>query len=638
MTLLSGTDVFPEIIALHPKIRRAALRSLCPVLQLHTIAPWNRAVGRVLDAGPSQLHAMYALYQLNRYRHAAGGKVDDNGRAMSLDELSAVLAEAICKMKTGHIEVVCMLILGVAESRVEELRSLFVCSQFVANSCDASVLPLGAGDAHFLLNALLLAVNRNDERADIDVAKSTRPVRATSVAARRVVSSTEESSASLSFDKEHCVRFITLLLQLAPAVYNLPVDLQQCAFSAAFGDSSRLEELLPSILTNEDIAPLVAKDIFTAIVVDHRELCGLLSGRAASPTSLNVPSYLMFVWQMKLQELVAIDVTSNLEVLFSYFASALRSLLSKASRMLNETEKKSFFGAVTLSLTQLTVHVTKSKGPQNGAARVGNNISVLNAVLSDEAAWLSGGILSAFPECFPLYSALLALTLGVPESAELETARQLLLARCLFAELTAAAAGTAHPWQKLHLVCSTATGVLLGAPASSVGTLTKVDLSDGAQVHQLIRSSLLFVASQAFSLQIDMLARIVSLYRLCTLSCALQDMPVAAHMLQSLLTSTQRSTSSSVTGKCRPEEALAMDVTIMEALLRAGSFDLLVEFLLLDMPARHGGLSIPDWRKDDRLVALVNQLPAKTAWRRQVIPSIIYYSLDFFVCLLKLPN
>ena len=602
------------------------------MLQLHTIAPWNRAVGRVLDAGPSQLHAMYALYQLNRYRGAPCEGEDNHGHPLSLDELSAILAEAICKMKTGHIEVVCLLILGVTESRVEELRSLFVCNQFVSNN-DASVAPLCAGDAHFLLNALLLAINRSDERSGDDPVKSARPVRTSSVAARRAVTGTDESSASLPFDKDHCSRFIVSLLQLAPAVHNLPAHVQQMAFSVAFGDPLRMDELLPVILTNESIAPAVAEDIFTAIVVHHRDLCALLSGRAASPSNVNVSSYLISVWHMKVQELTTTGLETVLKpaIVFSDLASALRSLLTKASVMLNESEKKDFQSMVIASLAQFTA------GPSNKAKTTSHSTglnlgSVTDIVLRDEAAWLDSGLFAAYPECFLLHLALFVLTFGLPESGELCAARLVLLTRCLVAELTTVAAAAVHPWRNVRLVCSTAVGVL-GAADNSITPLTNVDLSDATQIDAFLRSSLTFVALQTAPLQADMTRHIVSLHRLCCAASSqplsVSDMPVAAHLLQDLLSFTPTKThKDTIVSNSDPDRALTLNVTIMESLVRSRSFDLYVEFMLLDMPVHHE-TTFPEWRRDARIVALVGQLPAGSAWQRQV--TIISFVISIMV-------
>jgi hypothetical protein len=560
---------------------------------------------------------MYALYQLNCYRTSMGSTPEATAqRALSIDELAAVLAEAVSKMKTGHIDMICLLIRGVAENRVEELLSLFSISQFVPSNC---VAPISVSDADFLLTTLISSFSGNSSEPEGGSAKSAR--------------SFKTESPSLSFDRDHCIRLISQLMKFADAIAEMPLEVRQQAMGAAFGDCAKMEALLPEMLVNEDISLVCMKRSMSAISIDHRELCVLLNAREVLPPAIHAPTFLSSIWQLKLKEIVCLESNWNVPVIFHNVASALRSIVSKASIILQEGESEMFVESVVRSLAELRVNspLASNSIPAERSQSVGD------VCMSDESAWLDGGILEAFPECVPLYLALFLLSdlnslVAETPTTTVAAARVVLLARCLLAEFCRAALDAGAAVVKSLCIVYSAPTVQVGSTAvASHGDaeLQEINIRDVAQCATVISQLLDAVAPLPPPSNLKALTALVGFYRVvCRLERILKteenrrnSFPVNALMLQSSLAFslvfTSNGDGATFSSADTVRVALDLDVSILEALARADAYDLLIELLVLDMPLTRSH-TCPEWYRDGRIANIVESLPLNSPWRRQV--------------------
>lgn len=619
--------MFPETSAIQPRMRLNALRSLCPVLQLHTIVSWNRAVGRVLDVGPSQLHAMYALYQINNYRLVADNSAQrPNSQpelTRALRELAAILAEAVGKLKTGHLEVLCLCIAGISEAKIATLRGSFVTSPCVPQS-DAVIAPLSAADADFLLTCLTETINQEptaDGSLESGSTKAVRTTRSAAGGARRVAAdNSEESNNSTSFDKDHCIKLIALLRGFLRASTALPANLQQQMVSTAFVDLVRMEELLSDVLLNEDLSSECAERVLQAVLVTHRDLCLLLlSPRAATapaPAVAHLPTYLVALWDAEIHKFSTVGHSQNISVAFHDAASGLRSLYRKATDVLQGSDFSEFTKAAAVSLAQVSgsaLHATPKNAPL--ACTVGD------VCVADEAAWLDSAILDFHPECFALYLSLFLLsdmykkTGDGEDRARMFATKQLLLARALVREVGHAVSAALPVINSVRLVSTVETEVIgANCHKEALHIHSDCDISDPVQRTKLLQRLILAVKSHKhFPQHTRVVVRsLVSLVRVLSVPatiCADDDVSktVNAELLRIGLSASSHGVHAS----------LDTDVALLTLLQSLQEYDTLVDYLVLDMMADRA-INNDHWREDARIIAVVDSLPVGSPWRRQV--------------------
>ena len=186
---------------------------------------------------------------------------------------------------------------------------------------------------------------------------------------------------------------------------------------------------------------------------------------------------------------------------------------------------------------------------------------------------------------------------------------RVLVARCLLAELTRLAPVVADQTKNTRLVCSTSSAQLVGQAESSasptgLSSPLQVDIMDASQCAELVRRLLSTIPAQPMHTRASLAAAVVKFYRVCSADISAQvTAPVHSQVLQHHLFNTSSRGA---------EAAFETAVSVLEALRRAEAFSSLVEFLLLDMHAHR------DWRVDNRIVSIVQSLPAGSSWRRQV--------------------
>jgi hypothetical protein len=88
--------------------RNSAIVELSNFLALNNIQHWNRAVGRILDTGPSELHFLFFLKQIIEYKNS-NANFDVN------------VEICLSKLRLDHFQIFCFVICGISFNRIKDI-------------------------------------------------------------------------------------------------------------------------------------------------------------------------------------------------------------------------------------------------------------------------------------------------------------------------------------------------------------------------------------------------------------------------------------------------------------------------------------------------------------------------------------
>ena len=98
--------------------RMKAVEALLEILHFENLSAWQRALGRVLNIGPSELNLLFAIKLCAQYCKENERDIED----MSFKALQTSLSKILEKLKLGHLE---MLVLVVSNLPFHQIERLF---------------------------------------------------------------------------------------------------------------------------------------------------------------------------------------------------------------------------------------------------------------------------------------------------------------------------------------------------------------------------------------------------------------------------------------------------------------------------------------------------------------------------------
>jgi hypothetical protein len=562
------------------QLRARALRSLCPVLRLHTVMPWNRAVGRILDVGPSQLHLFFALHQLYRLQ----------SNDIFCDDYVQVLAEAAPKMKPQHVQVLLLRVAGVSAGRVEELRKVSLAP------LEAQDILLSLRDTEQLLGALLDLATRQ-----VGAASDKPTARATSRVSRG-----EEGQFSAG-ELDELKLLSGLLLRMRCALSPLPMDLQLQALDRPVAAPTLAADTVVELLAQEDVDNVQAKAACDALLQGNAELARILSRAAdAEEDAPSLFSCFCQVWQGMSPVRVHADAAETFRVL----AAQMRSVIDKAAVCLLSDELCAFVDAVLESLASLKAVPTEVVVPA----------WICDVAWGDEGSWVSSGILQHNEHNAQVFASIHVLSrateqligIGQERRDRVVAVQRLLICRCLLVALQTTGVLTVEELDALHVRCPG------GSPSATAG----YDITSSADWDQLLENVLSAAGTKLSAALRGSTPGLVALMRLqrCVEDVALA--PASFAFVASMLDAVG---GSGPVEPSRPNAHLQTDrhMQLLRVLLAAQDYASFVEYLLLDM---HGSRTLKDAGSRAGVVTLVNELPTNSSWQRQVQLRPSYFS------------
>lgn len=532
------------------------------------------------------------------------------------------------KMKATHIEVLSLLIAGVAQVRVEELKNLkLLCfdAQNAGGGVDETAAAMPWSTAETLLTVILSALRGGGSSAR---GARARPTATAATAARKPAREVADDAGTNSVENQQLTTLIARLMDLGSGVASLPKDIVQDIWGSRFGSVAAMEALLPVLLLREDVSPTVALEAFSSLTTFHVDLCALLlskvgdSAQTLSHSSIQadarIESTILEVWNQHLLSMRAEHHGGN-ESAFLQYCSSFRALEQKAVELLNEEALQRFSQFAVSSLAQLSWSTAEPDSTLQMA-------SVSSAVLGDlcfdhDMQWVSSGLVAAAPSGLPLLVGIYVLSRwyaalqrsDLPQRVALMRsslrARSFLMSRVVLASMP------------VGPDLASAKGVSLSAEADR--SEQPCDMCDVQQCETLIASLLsddglssghmkliLLLVRERAVLQNNLRRLAIGAVEITTLPV---NEPVNVQYLQNSISQDSRADTGG---------AMSLDtcVLVLQALCKHHMYEDFVQFLLLDMQTV---LCASDnqrchWRADARVCEQVTQLPEGSCWKRQV--------------------
>ena len=611
--LLSSPAVFDFPSSAQMLFRQEALCSLCPLLQLQSIVQWNRAVGRILDVGPSQLHAYYILYALQQSSsssnsNSSSSTISVESTDTALVELVNTMNEAVPKMKALHIDALLLLIAGVSATRVEELKK-FTWS-FYREEC-AIRLPIHTIEV--LISAIIERLTHCDSKIS---------------STNRINSSfSSTTSSAMTLEVQNTVKLAEYLLSFRRGVNDLPGDILTDLLDTAFGRDAIISEFIERILLREAVSGATASYAVEVFQTDYTALCQLLCGGRVSPMNRNegitptsMLDYLQSTWTTALSG-IQNDNTSDTMLVFLEKSSDLRALSSKAKTCLSGAELLSFTQCALGSASALEIN------PPWVLVDASHCSSIAEVFLLEMDSWVSGDavLFSKYAQAWPLYSAIHALThlgMHVKELSvyscmkDIITVRALLLSRCILYALYQDRLITVQQLNAIHLYCN---DFVSNETVSSRVAYNIQSPKLWVQLLQTLFTYMELLDNTTKQCGIKYLIILLRLHQhVCTAVTSDQHLllfpaPLSVQFTVSGLNNLQNHTKSPL--NIVNTVLIDLHLYILKQLQQHKMYEEFIEFLLLDVFASTGGSL--DYNNAE-LIGLIEMLPDSTCWKRQV--------------------
>jgi hypothetical protein len=278
------------------------------------VAQWNRAIGRTLDVGPSELHLYLAIHHLHNYR--VGFDPDPNGsrnhKPMSeFLSLSDTLADAVTKMRKEHIDILLLVIAGISSSLIGGLKK---------------------APAILLVSHTIRSVSQKVK--DLFAINLEYSVRG------EIFLFLQQSEKPKSPEMAHCATLAPFFVLFCRCIPSLPSDILDRILRYSLGDSDAMHCCLRDALLRESVPKSSTSDLVSFAHIAHPTICNLMFR-----VNLSIPDesgqYAMgyYISQVvdtiegtKTGGLVSLTIGSGGEEVGSVFRchiSAMRSITSK---------------------------------------------------------------------------------------------------------------------------------------------------------------------------------------------------------------------------------------------------------------------------------------------------------------------
>ena len=218
--------------------------SIIRYLKLVDVAQWNRAIGRTLDVGPSELHLYLAIHHLHNYR--VGFDPDPNGsrnhKPMSeFLSLSDTLANAVTKMRKEHIDILLLVIAGISSSLIGGLKkapAILLVSHTI-RSVSQKVKDLFAINLDYSIRGEIFLFLQQSEKPEMT----------------------------------HCTTLAPFFVLFCRCIPSLPSDILDRILRCSFGDSDAMHCCLRDALLRESVPTSSTSDLVSFAHIAHPTIC-----------------------------------------------------------------------------------------------------------------------------------------------------------------------------------------------------------------------------------------------------------------------------------------------------------------------------------------------------------------------------
>ena len=221
--------------------------SIVRYLTLVDVAQWNRAIGRTLDVGPSELHLYLAIHHLHNYR--VGFDPDPNGsrnhKPMSeFLSLSDTLANAVTKMRKEHIDILLLVIAGISSSLIGGLKK---------------------APAILLVSHTIRSVSQKVK--DLFAINLDYSIRG------EIFLFLQQSEKPKSPELAHCTTLAPFFVLFCRCIPSLPSDILDRILLCSFGDSDAMHCCLRDALLRESVPTSSTSDLVSFAHIAHPTIC-----------------------------------------------------------------------------------------------------------------------------------------------------------------------------------------------------------------------------------------------------------------------------------------------------------------------------------------------------------------------------
>ena len=221
--------------------------SIVRYLTLVDVAQWNRAIGRTLDVGPSELHLYLAIHHLHNY--GVGFDPDPNGsrnhKTMSeFLSLSDTLANAVTKMRKEHIDILLLVIAGISSSLIGGLKK---------------------APAILLVSHTIRSVSQKVK--DLFAINLDYSIRG------EIFLFLQQSEKPKSPEMAHCTTLAPFFVLFCRCIPSLPSDILDRILLCSFGDSDAMHCCLRDALLRESVPTSSTSDLVSFAHIAHPTIC-----------------------------------------------------------------------------------------------------------------------------------------------------------------------------------------------------------------------------------------------------------------------------------------------------------------------------------------------------------------------------
>jgi hypothetical protein len=333
-------EVSPVVEIVEKKLRLQALKSICPLLQMQTIMPWNRAVGRILDVGPSQLHFLYALHRFREYAQFSRETSASFEHEVQLSNLSAVLSEVLIKLRPEFLRVLSLLILGLSFDGIKKMHlwSGVLLDSIAYQEKDSffMAIPTSAllvSDVTVLLSGMHSAIKQNKVEGVEMFSGGTK-------------NESIDQNIEISSDS-----FVQCVMTFHNGLQCLSEGERKEFLQFHFGDKDKSQKYFCSLLRSEDTEVRNVSAAFDTFFIHHSALCNMCYGCSKISIVDHCSENLSLIKTMKLAWRDELDRTVSLFPMDKSCSEAFTSWFKSQAIAFRALSRHIYFTCTSISDT-----------------------------------------------------------------------------------------------------------------------------------------------------------------------------------------------------------------------------------------------------------------------------------------------
>lgn len=298
-------------------LKQEGLVSIIRYLTLVDVAQWNRAIGRTLDVGPSELHLYLAIQHLHNYCVDCDPHPNDSRnheRMLKFLKLSNTLSDIVTKMRKEHIDILLLVIAGVSSPLIEALKK---------------------APAILLVSHTIRSVSQKvKDLFEINLDYSVR--------GEIFLFLQQSSEKPKSPEMAHCATLAPFFALFCRCIPSLPSDIMDRILCCSFGDSDAMHCCIRDALLRESIPTSSTTDLVSFAHIAHPTICNrMFRVNLSIPDECDDGQYAMGYYISLVADTIdgtkssgAVSLTTGsgcgeVGSLFRYHISAMRSITSK---------------------------------------------------------------------------------------------------------------------------------------------------------------------------------------------------------------------------------------------------------------------------------------------------------------------